>query len=323
MDAARLPLAHLPTPLEPAPRLAAALQMDPDALWIKRDDCTGLGGGGNKARKLEFLCADAVATGCDTLLTGGGRQSNHVRMTAAAANKLGLDCTIVLSSDPPTKPTGNVVLDLVLGPRIEWAGRLDYEALEAAITAAAERLAAEGRRPYAMPIGGASVVGEQGYVLAAAELQEQLPEIDLVVTAIGSGGTHAGLVAGFGDHNSVLGVDVGARADPEEAVARGATAAAAFAGLAAPAGAPQVDRGRVGGGYAVPTEDGATAVALAARTEALLLDPVYTGKAMAGLMAARRAGRIERSTRTVFLHTGGLPALFAYPDWVTSLPSAP
>jgi D-cysteine desulfhydrase len=318
MDAARIPLAHLPTPLEPAPRLAAALEMDPDALWIKRDDCTGLAGGGNKARKLEYLCADAVAQGCDVLVTGGGRQSNHVRMTAAAANKLGLDCTIVLSSTAPSSPVGNVVLDLVLAPRIEWAGRLDYAALEDAINAAAERLRAEGKRPYAMPVGGASVVGEQGYVLAAEELREQLPDIDLVVTAIGSGGTHAGLVAGFGDHARVLGVDVGARPDPIEAVFHGATAAAAFAGLAQPGGVPQVERDQAGPAYAVPTAEGRRAVALAARTEALLLDPVYTGKAMAGLIAARRGGRIERHTRTVFLHTGGLPALFAYPDWVAT-----
>lgn len=321
MDAARIPLAHLPTPLEPAPRLAAALDMDPDALWVKRDDCTGLGGGGNKARKLEYLCADAVARGCDALVTGGGRQSNHVRMTAAAANKLGLECTIVLSSTPPSSPVGNVVLDLVLAPRIEWAGRLDYAALEDAITAAAERLRAEGRRPYAMPIGGASVIGEQGYVLAAEELRGQLPDIDLVVTAIGSGGTQAGLVAGFGDHARVLGVDVGARPDGAEAVARGAAAAAAFAGLPEPVGTPQVEGGQVGPGYAVPTVEGRAAVALAARTEALLLDPVYTGKAMAGLIAARRDGRIERHTRTVFLHTGGLPALFAYPEWIAG--SAP
>ncbi|HVF75952.1 MAG TPA: D-cysteine desulfhydrase family protein [Acidimicrobiales bacterium] len=315
---ARIQLAHLPTPLEPAPRLAAALHMDDDALWIKRDDCTGLGGGGNKARKLEYLCADALAQGCDTLVTGGGRQSNHVRMTAAAANKLGLDCTIVLSSDPPATPTGNVVLDLVLRPTIEWAGRLDYVSLEAAIDDAAERLRAAGKRPYAMPIGGASVIGEQGYVACAAELPD---DVDLVVTAIGSGGTQAGLVAGLGDHAKVLGVDVGARTDPAEAVAHGAAAAAEYAGLRTPVGTPQVDFTQVGPGYAVPTAEGREAVDLAARTEALLLDPVYTGKAMAGLVAARRAGRIERHTRTVFLHTGGLPALFAYAEWVRSGPT--
>lgn len=314
--ASRIALAHLPTPLEPAPRLAAALDMDDDALWIKRDDCTGLAGGGNKARKLEYLCADALDQGCDALVTGGGRQSNHVRMTAGAANKLGLACTIVLSSDPPSTPAGNVVLDLVLAPDIVWAGRLAYAALEEAIDDAAARLRDEGRLPYAMPIGGASVVGEQGYVAAVPELQSQLADIDVVVVAAGSGGTQAGLAAGFGDHAKVLGVDVGARPDTVEAVAHGAVAAARYAGLPDPVGEPQVYGGVVGPGYAVPTEEGRAAVDLAARTEALLLDPVYTGKAMAGLVAARREGRIERDTRTVFLHTGGLPALFAYADWV-------
>ena len=313
---ARVPLAHLPTPLEPAPRLAAALEMDDDALWVKRDDCTGLAGGGNKARKLEFLCGDALAQGCDVLVTGGGTQSNHVRMTAAAAAKLGLDCTIVLSSDPPEHPTGNVVLDMVLEARLVWVGRLEYAALEAAIEAEAARLAEAGRRPYAMPIGGASTVGELGYVHAVAEL----PEVDLVVVAAGSGGTQAGLAAGFGDHGKVLGIDVGARPDIESAVTAAALKVAAFADLAPPAGSAVVDRGSVGGGYAVPTETAREAVRLAARLEGLVLDPVYTGKAMGGLVAARRDGRIERSTRTVFLHTGGMPALFSarYVDWVRS-----
>jgi D-cysteine desulfhydrase len=129
----RVPLAHLPTPVEPMDRLGAALGFEPGALWVKRDDCTGLAGGGNKARKLEYLCADALAQGCDTLVTGGGRQSNHVRMTAAAANKLGLGCTIVLAGTEPSHPTGNVVLDFALRPDIVWAGKLDYYETEAAI----------------------------------------------------------------------------------------------------------------------------------------------------------------------------------------------
>lgn len=312
-------LAHLPTPLEPAPRLAAALDMDDDALWVKRDDCTGLAGGGNKARKLEFLCADALAQNCDVLVTGGGRQSNHVRMTAAAAAKLGLGCTIVLSSDEPERPSGNVLLDIVLGADLVWAGLLDYVATEAAIEVEATRLAAEGRRPYAMPIGGASTVGELGYFHAVSEL----PDVDVVVVASGSGGTHAGLSAGFGDHGKVLGVDVGARSDIEEAVAASAAAVAVYAGVLPPTGAPVVDHSVMGKGYAEPTESAREAVDLAARTEGLVLDPVYTGKAMAGLIAARRVGRIERHTRTVFLHTGGLPALFStrYIDWVRSSPT--
>ncbi|MEQ1787491.1 MAG: pyridoxal-phosphate dependent enzyme, partial [Acidimicrobiales bacterium] len=133
-----------PTPVQPMDRLAASLGIEAGRLWVKRDDLTGLGGGGNKVRKLEYLCADALAQGCDVLVTGGGRQSNHVRMTAAAANHLGLDCTIVLGSDPVDVATGNVVLDQLLGPEIVWAGPLDYYALEAAIDAEADRLRAAG-----------------------------------------------------------------------------------------------------------------------------------------------------------------------------------
>src|SRR5436305_1475981 len=219
----RVALAHLPTPLEPMRRLAAHLDMDDDALWVKRDDCTGLAGGGNKARKLEYLCEDAQVHGCDTLVTGGGRQSNHVRMTAAAANKLGFHCTVVFGSDPPSVPSGNVVLDEVLAPEMVWAGPLDYYGVEAAIDHTTRRLIEEGRKPYAMPIGGASVTGALGYVRAAQELTTQHSGIDLVVVADGSGGTHAGLVAGLGSHDRVLGVDVGTRPDLDEQVPQKAT----------------------------------------------------------------------------------------------------
>ena len=314
----RVPLAHLPTPVEPMPRLAAHLGMDDDALWVKRDDCTGLAGGGNKARKLEYLCAEAVTQGCDTLVTGGGRQSNHVRMTAAAANRLGLACTIVLAGDRPDHPTGNVVLDLVLGPDIVWAGALDYYGTEAAIEEAASRLRAEGRRAYAVPVGGASVTGALGYVAAADELTAQVDDVDLVVVADGSGGTHAGLVAGLGDHAKVLGVDVGTRPDLDDQVPAKAAEVAARAGRRTPTGDVVIDHDRFGSGYGDPTDDCREALDLAGRLEGLLLDPVYSGKALAGLVAARHDGRIGRDTRVVFLHTGGLPALFAarYATWV-------
>jgi D-cysteine desulfhydrase len=318
VTANRVALAHLPTPVEPMRRLAAHLDMNDDVLWVKRDDCTGLAGGGNKARKLEYLCADALAGGCDTLVTGGGRQSNHVRMTAAAANKLGLACTIVLAAEPPEHPTGNVVLDLVLRPDIVWAGPLDYYGTEGAIDVACARLTADGRRPYGMPVGGASVGGALGYVHAADELTGQLDDFDLVVVADGSGGTHAGLVAGLGDHQRVLGVDVGTRPDLDDQVPAKAEEVAKRAGRPAPTGALRIDHDRFGTGYGEPTDDCREALDLAARLEGLVLDPVYSGKAMAGLIAARRAGRIERDTRVVFLHTGGMPALFAarYANWV-------
>jgi 1-aminocyclopropane-1-carboxylate deaminase/D-cysteine desulfhydrase-like pyridoxal-dependent ACC family enzyme len=297
-----VPLATLPTPLERADRLGAHLGFDEGRLWIKRDDLTGLAGGGNKARKLEYLCADAIARGCDVLVTGGGRQSNHVRMTAAAANKLGLDATVVLASGPPETPSGNVVLDYLLGADIVWGGDLDYYGTEAAITAACERLRSDhGRTPYAMPVGGASTTGELGYVAAADELVGQLADhgldVGVVVTADGSGGTHAGLVAGLGDHAKALGVDVGTRPDLDDRIPEKALAAASAAGRPAPTGDVRIDHDRL---------------------EGLVLDPVYSGKAMAGLIAARREARIAPDATAVFLHTGGMPALFTtrYATWI-------
>jgi len=306
------------------PRLAAHLGMAEDSLWVKRDDATGLAGGGNKARKLEYLCEEATVHGCDTLVTGGGRQSNHVRMTAAAANKLGLRCTVVFGSDPPSVPSGNVVLDELLGPEMVWAGPLDYYGVEAAIEHATRRLIEEGRRPYAMPIGGASATGALGYVRAAHELMAQHPHLELVVTADGSGGTHAGLVAGLGSHDRVLGIDVGARPDLEDTVPAKAVETARLAGLKEPTGDVQIDHDRFGADYGATTDECREALDLAARLEGLILDPVYSGKAMAGLIAAREGGRIERDTQVVFLHTGGMPALFAstYTEWVRTRPSS-
>ncbi len=311
-------------------RLGAHLGMAPGHLWVKRDDMTGLAGGGNKARKLEYLCADALAEGCDTLVTGGGAQSNHVRMTAAAANHLGLACTIVLNGERPDPPSGNVVLDQLLGPEIVWAGRqgeLDYFGIEAAIDDACRRLLAAGRRPYAMPIGGASTVGALGYARAAVELVAQDPDFDLVVVADGSGGTHAGLVAGLGDHRAVYGVDVGARPNLDETVPPKAAAVAALGGFGVPVGDPGpgghpvavIDHDRFGAAYGAQTEQTRQAMRLAARSEGLILDPVYTGKAMAGLIAGVAAGGIPTDARVVFIHTGGLPALFAsgYPEWLS------
>jgi D-cysteine desulfhydrase len=295
--------------------------MEPGALWVKRDDLTGLGGGGNKARKLDYLCADALARGADVLVTGGGPQSNHVRMTAAAANRLGLDCAVVMAGPRPDVATGNVLLVELFGPSVEWIGLnegpMDYYAIEAAIDETADRLAAQGRRPYRMPIGGASPVGALGYVHAASELRDQAGTVDVVVVAAGSGGTHAGLAAGLGDLDLILGVDVGARPDLEVQVPAKAAEVAALAGLPAPQGNVRVDHDRVGRGYGAATEECRRAVLLAARTEGLILDPVYTGKAMAGLIAARHAGTVAPDARTVFLHTGGMPALFAsaYAAW--------
>jgi D-cysteine desulfhydrase len=218
--------------------------------------------------------------------------------------------------------TGNVVLDQLLGPEIVWAGPLDYYPLEAAIDAAADRLRTDGRRPEAMPLGGASTVGQLGYVRAALELREQLPDTTLVATADGTGGTHAGLVAGWGDHDAVLGVDVGTRPDLDEVVPREAAAAAALAGRPAPVGTCVIDHDRIGDGYGAPTPGCREALDLCARLEGLLLDPVYSGKGMAGLVAAVREGRAPDEGHIVFIHTGGLPALLTprYTDWVAEWP---
>lgn len=311
-----------PTPVEAMDRLGAELGLRPGRLWVKRDDLTGLAGGGNKVRKLEHLCADALANGCDTLVTGGGEQSNHVRMTAAAANRLGLACTIILAGDAVPVPTGNIVIDHLLAPEIVWAGPIDYYALEEAMSVEADRLAATGRTPYLIPVGGASTIGELGYVVAALELREQVPDLSLVVTADGSGGTHAGLAAGLGTLDLVLGVDAGTRPDLDDVVPVKARKAAALAGLPEPTGDVVVDHDRFGDGYGAPTARCREALDLAARLEGLILDPVYTGKALAGLVAAVREGRVPEDGALVFLHTGGMPALFEprYAMWAAGHP---
>jgi D-cysteine desulfhydrase family pyridoxal phosphate-dependent enzyme len=317
-------LAHLPTPLERADRLAGAIGLRPGMLWVKRDDSTGLAGGGNKARKLEYLAAEAMARGCDTLVTGGGPQSNHVRMTAAAANKLGLACTVVLAAARPPAPVGgNILLDRLLAPDIIWAGELEYYDLEAAIADACARLASSGRHPYLIPVGGASITGAMGYVEAAAEIGDQLQELGrggaLMVVADGSGGTHAGLVAGFGRHEMVLGVDVGTRPDLDDRVPAAARALADATGGVAPVGRVVIDHDQIGAGYGAPTEACREALDLAARLEGLILDPVYSGKALAALIARARSNPAALDGRAiVFLHTGGHPALFAarYAAWI-------
>jgi D-cysteine desulfhydrase family pyridoxal phosphate-dependent enzyme len=316
----RVTLANLPTPVRPMDRLARELDLPAGSLWVKHDDATGLAGGGNKARKLEYVCAAAIAEGCDTLVTGGAGQSNHVRMTAAAANQLGLHCGVVLAGRRPATPTGNIVLTELLTSDVRWVGDVDFDGLEKAIEELADDLARTGRRPFVVPVGGASAAGALGYVAAARELEEQVDDVALVVVADGSGGTHAGLAAGLGDHARVLGVDVGIHPDLDWAVPAHAVEAAELAGVKAPKGRVAVDHDRVGPGYGEPSDACLDALRLAGRLEGLVLDPVYSGKAMAGLLAAAREGRLPAEGRTVFLHTGGLPALLTprYADWLRS-----
>ncbi len=306
----RHPLAQLPTPLEPMHRLGRALGFADGALWVKRDDLLGLGAGGNKVRKLEFLVADALAQGGRTLVTAGAAQSNHVRLTAAAACRTGLDCVAVLGGTPPDDPEGNLVLDHLFGAELIWAGASDPELIERTLAETALRLAAEGRHPYEIPLGGANEVGTLGYVVAAAELAAQAPLGAVVYTATGTGGTHAGLAVGFGHHDRVHGVDVGALPDVEHRIDALTPGVASLAARPLPAGTLHLDRDRIGRGYGDHTEAAHEAVTLAARCEGLVLDPVYSGKALAGLIADLRAGRLAADQPTVFLHTGGLPSVF-------------
>jgi len=309
-------LANLPTPLERADRLARALGLDPGRLWVKRDDCTGLATGGNKVRKLELLVADALATGCDVLVTAGGPQSNHARTTAAAAARAGLGCVLAFNADPPERLEGNQVLDVILGAERRFVGSIAMDDLNTTVQDIADELRTAGRKPYVIPIGGSSPLGASAYVAAADEIVADLGHDDvLVVTATGSGGTHAGLAARLG-HARVVGVDVGAIADAYSTVRRLTDEVAALVGRPMPTDDPRLVRDQIGTGYGAPTDACREAIRVTARSEGLLLDPVYSGKAMAGLMSMNPADLSEKAI--VFLATGGVPALFTsrYEDWL-------
>ncbi|MFF7754516.1 pyridoxal-phosphate dependent enzyme [Streptomyces sp. NPDC007971] len=311
-------LGTFPTPVEPAPRLAAALGLGSEDLWIKRDDLTGLGGGGNKIRKLEWTLGAALAEGADTLVTTGAPQSNHARLTAAAAARTGLEAVLVLRGSPGWSHSGNLALNGLLGARLAWAGEVDQAGLNAAAAEVCGRLRETGARPALIPFGGSSTLGARGYVQCGEELRTQVPGLRTAVVALGSGGTMAGLVAALGTE-SVLGVDVGALADPSAAVTE-------FAGpLTAEkvtADRLRVRRDQVGSGYAALTGPVAEALRLAARTEGVVLDPTYTGRALAGLAAAVRDGDVRPGEKTVFVHTGGLPGLFGHAEAVASAEEA-
>ena len=316
----RVSLAHLPTPVIALDRLGASLGMRQGSLLAKLDDVIGPAAGGNKLRKLEYLCADALARGCDTLVTGGGGQSNHARLTAAAARRLGLECTLVLGGPAPEQAVGNQILDRVLGAEIVFIDAYSFEAVEARIAEISADLARRGRRPYTIPIGGSTALGALGYVRCADEIRAQVSDVDLVVAASGSGGTHAGLVAGLGSHDAVHGVDVGARPGIASWIDALALETAALAGRPAPRGSAHVDASQIGDGYGAHTDACREAILMTARLEGIVLDPVYTGKTMASLIAARRGGAIAAAARVVFVHTGGLPALFTpgHAAWVTT-----
>ncbi|MZE70484.1 pyridoxal-phosphate dependent enzyme [Streptomyces sp. SID5789] len=297
-----------PTPLEPMPRLAESLGLGAEDLWVKRDDLVGLGGGGNKIRKLEWLCGAAVAEGATHLVTTGAPQSNHARLTAAAGARLGLETVLVLAGTPDTAAGGNLALDALFGATCVWAGAVDGPGLTAAAEDVASRLRAGGARPAVVPFGGSSALGARGYASCGAELLVQDPGLDTVVVAVGSGGTMAGLVHALGPQR-VLGVHCGAVGDPV-----GTVAALAFelSGVPLPPDSLRLRLDQVGESYGTLTGPVMEALNRVARTEGIVLDPVYTGRAAAGLVAAVADGDITPGRRTVLLHTGGLPGLFGH-----------
>jgi len=316
----RVSIAHLPTPIEALPRLSEKL--GGPRLLVKRDDQTGLATGGNKTRKLEFLVGEALAGRADVLVTGGASQSNHARQTAAAAAKFGLRSVLVLRGQELPVRTGNLLLDELLGADIRWAGEQD---LAQAIQETAEELWSTGARPALVPYGGSNPVGASGYVAAMEELAAQLEameeKVDVIVFATSSGGTQAGLLVGargLGFPGRILGISVDPPRDElAPRVAQLATETAAHLGLSFSFDPAEIEINDdyLGGGYAVIGEPERKAVRLFARTEGLLLDPVYTGRAAAGLVDLIRQDYFSKDQTVLFWHTGGTVGLFGFEGW--------
>ena len=319
----RVSLAHLPTPLEYLPRLSKHLG-GPD-IYVKRDDCTGLGTGGNKTRKLEFLVADAIEKKADVIITQGAVQSNHARQTAAAACKVGMECELIFEkrvedADDAYKHSGNVLLDRIFGANISEVDK--GSDMNAAMEALAEELRGKGKTPYIVPGGGSNVIGALGYIDCALEFMSQANRdglvIDHVVHATGSAGTQAGLIVGLKATSSnipLLGIGVNAPKDAqEEKVWKLAVETADYVG--APGCVQREDIvancDYVGDGYGVPTESMNDAVMLLARLEGLLFDPVYSGKGLAGMIDLITTGYFSGAKSIVFIHTGGAAGLFGY-----------
>jgi D-cysteine desulfhydrase family pyridoxal phosphate-dependent enzyme len=311
-DLLRVSLAHLPTPIEELTRLSEALGGPP--ILVKRDDLTGLAFGGNKTRKLEYLAAAARAESADTLITAGAVQSNHCRQTAAAAARLGMACTLVLAGEKPKQASANILLDGLMGADLIWASPVERDA---ALQATFDRYKAEGRRPYLVPYGGSNPLGAAAYAYALREVLEQglLPE--WIVFASSSGGTQAGLVAGAKMLNysgKILGISVDERAvEMQSSVADLASQTAALLGepAAFKPGDILISDEYLGGGYAVMGEAEKEGIRLFASHEGLMLDPVYTGRAAAGLIDLVRNNFFDSDDTVLFWHTGGTPALFA------------
>ncbi|RJQ04064.1 MAG: D-cysteine desulfhydrase family protein [Bacillota bacterium] len=320
-DLPRARLSTWPTPLDECPRLSAAL--GGPHLWVKRDDLTDLGLGGNKVRKLEYLLGDAILKGADTIITPGALQSNHARLTAAACRRLGLEVVLVLTPGhlPGREaPQGNLLLDHLFGARIVFTADDADETVAAAMADVAGELELKGRHPYIVPLGGSDGVGSVGYVAAALEIAAQSSELgvhfDHLLVTTGSGGTHAGLQVGAALH--LAGTDVHGVTISREPAASAARVDALVSatverlGLSSnPAPPAVVHGGYAGEGYGIPTRAGWEAILTAARTEGLVLDPVYTGKALSGLIGLIREGAFPTTANILFVHTGGSPGLMA------------
>ena len=317
---ARFSLAQLPTPIEKLKSLSR--ELGGPELLIKRDDQTGLALGGNKTRKLEFLVGQALEQGADTLVTPGAAQSNHCRQTAAAAARAGLRCELLLNGTKPELPNGNLLLDELLGARIHWVQRSEREAKLSEIP---DELRKQGGKPYVIPVGGSNGVGATGYVLAMMELAQQLDgmnrRVDHVVFASSSGGTQAGIVVGArvtGFKGKLYGVSID-RDDSESATYEGeladiANETAKYVGFDAQfaAGDFTVAYDYLGGGYGIVSDLEREAIRLLASREGIVLDPVYTGRAMGALLDLIRKKAFRTDETVLFWHTGGAPALFAY-----------
>lgn len=305
-------ISHLPTPIEEMPRLSAHL--GGPRLLVKRDDQTGLAFGGNKTRKLDYLVAEALAHGAQTLITAGAIQSNHCRQTAAAARRSGLGCILVLSGERPELPEANTYLDLLLGAELVWTSLESRGTVLNQTYLEAEK---EGRKPFLIPYGGSSPTGAAAYAYAVRELMAQAVAPDWIVFATSSGGTQAGLVAGkalFGFPGQVLGISVEEEAGKfKGAVANLAKNVTKLLGneINFTNEDVLVRDDYLGGGYAVMGAPEREAIQLFARHEGLLVDPVYTGRAAAGLIDLIRRGFFPADSTVLFWHTGGLPALFA------------
>ena len=313
INISRLHFAHLPTPIEALPRLSERL--GGPRLLIKRDDQTGLAFGGNKTRKLEFLVAEARDEGARTLVSGGALQSNHCRQTAAAAARFGFECILVLTGDKPEHPSANLLLDQLFGAQVVYApGREDRDRI---LQETFDHATQKGMKPYLVPYGGSSLTGALGYAFAVKELMEQNVPADWIVFATSSGGTHAGLALGqrvFGYKGKVLGISV----DESEEwlsthVSELASSASEKLGRRIEFTAAEVlaNADYCTAGYGVLTEPEREAIHLFAKHEGLLLDPVYTGRAAAGMIDLIRKGFFKKDEMVLFLHTGGQPALFA------------